>query len=52
MYALNYVASFSSAHLVFLELEEIHQHIDFKTLDENNNEFIPVSFYLWLLNKQ
>ena len=37
MHALNYVARFSSAHLVFSELEDIHQHIDFQTIDENNN---------------
>ena len=37
MHALNYVASFSSAHLVFLELEDVRQHIDFQTIDENNN---------------
>ena len=33
-------------HLVFLELENIHQHLDFKILDENNNEVIPRTFYL------
>ena len=48
----NYKATFSPAHLVFLELD-IHQpHLDFKILDENNNEVIPKTFYLQLLNKQ
>ena len=51
-HALNYAASFSTAHLVFLELEDIHQHLDFRILDENNNEVIPASFYLQLLNKE
>ena len=51
-HALNYAASFSLAHLAFLELEGIHQHLDFKILDENNNNVIPVSFYLRLLHKQ
>ena len=41
-----------SAHLVFLELD-IHQpHLDFKILDGNNNEVIPRTFDLQLLNKQ
>ena len=52
IHVLNYGASFSLAHLVFLELEDMHQHLDFKVLDENNNEVIAVSFYLRLLNKQ
>ena len=52
MHVLNYGASFFPAHLVFLELEGIHQHLDFKILDENNNNVIPVSFYLRLLHKQ
>ena len=48
----NYKATFSPIHLVFLELD-IHQpHLDFKILDENNNEVIPRTFYLQLLNKQ
>ena len=33
-HVLNYAASFSLAHLTFLELEDIHQHLDFKILDE------------------
>ena len=40
------------SYLVFLELEDIHEHLDSKILDENNNEVIPVSFYLRLLNKE
>ena len=52
MHVLNYGESFSPAYLVFLELEDIHQNLDFKILDENNNKVFPVSFYLWLLNKQ
>ena len=52
MHVLNYGESFSPTYLVFLELEDIHQNLDFKILDENNNKVFPVSFYLWLLNKQ
>ena len=52
MHVLNYNASFSPDRLVFLELEDIHQHLDFKILDENNDEVIPIAFYLPLLNKQ
>ena len=45
MHVSNYNATFSPAHLVFLELEGIHQpHLDFKVLDENNNEVIPRTF--------
>ena len=44
---------FSPVHLVFLELEEIHQpHLDFKALDENNSKVISRTFYLHLLNKE
>ena len=47
MYVSNYNATFSPVHLVFLELEDIHQpHLDFKLLDENNNKVIPRTFYL------
>ena len=41
-----------SVHLVFLELDIYQPHLDFKILDENNNEVIPRTFYLQLLNKQ
>ena len=51
-HVLNDSASFSPAHLVVLELEDIHQHLDFKILDENNNDVIPRTFHLQLLNKQ
>ena len=52
MHVSNYYTIFSPAHLIFLELEDIHQHLDFKILDGNNNEVIPMTFYLQLLNKQ
>ena len=52
MHVLNYNASFSQPHLVFLELGDIHQHLGFKILDESNNEVIPITFCLQLLNKQ
>ena len=48
----NYKAIFSPIHLVLLELEIDQPHLDFKILDENNNEVIPRKFYLQLLNKQ
>ena len=52
MHVSNYKATFSPIHLVFLELEIDQPHLDFKILDENNNEVIPKTFYLQLLNKQ
>ena len=53
MHVFNYNASSSPALLVFLELEDIHRaHLDFKMLDENNNEVISIAFYLQLLNKE
>ena len=51
MYVFDYEASFSPKHLVFLELDTHRPHLDFKILDENNNEVIPRTFYLQLLNK-
>ena len=51
-HVLNYAASFSTDHLVFLKLEDIYHQLYFKILDENNNDVIPVSFYLRLLNKE
>ena len=48
----NYKATFSPIHLAFLELETDRSHLDFKILDENNNEVISKTFYLQLLNKQ
>ena len=52
MHVSNYKATFSPIHLVFLELGIDQPHLDFKILDENNNEVIPRTFYLQLLNKQ
>ena len=40
MHVSNYKTTFSPIRLVFLELEDINQHLDFKILDENNNEVI------------
>ena len=52
MLVSNYKATFSQVRLLLLELD-IHQpHINFKILDENNNEVIPRTFYLQLLNKE
>ena len=48
----NYRATFSPIHLVFLELDIDQPHLDFKILDENNNEIIPTTFHLQLLNKE
>ena len=47
-----YKATFSSIHSVFLELDIDQPHLDFKINDENNNEVIPRTFYLQLLNKE
>ena len=52
MHVSNYKATFSPIHLVFLELDIDQPHLDFKILDENNNEVIPRAFYLQLLNKE
>ena len=53
MHVSNYNATFSPVHLVFLELKDIHQpHLNFKVLDENNNEVIPRTSHLQLLNKE
>ena len=52
MHISNYKATFSPIHLVFLELDTHRSHPDFKILDENNNEIIPGTFCLQLLNKQ
>ena len=51
MHVSNYKATFSPIHLVFLELDIDQPHLDFKILDENNNEVIPRTFYLQVLNK-
>ena len=52
MHVSNYKAIFSLIHLVVLELNTDQHHLDIKILDENNNEVIPKTFYLQLLNKQ
>ena len=52
MHVSKYKATFSPIHLVFLELDIDQPHLDFKILDENNNEVIPRTFYLQLLNKE
>ena len=45
MHVSNYKATFSPVHLVFLELEDIHQHLDFKILNfSRKNEIIPKTF--------
>ena len=51
MHVSNYKAIFSPIHLVFLELDIDQPHLDFKILDESNNEVIPRTFYLQLLNE-
>ena len=51
MHVYNYEATFSPIHLVFLELDTHRPHLDFKILDENNNEVIARTLYLLLLNK-
>ena len=52
MHVFNNNSSFSQAHLVYLELEDMHQpHLDFRTLNENNNDILR-TFYLQLLNKE
>ena len=52
MHVSNNKSTFSIMHLIFLELDTHRHHRDFKILDENNNEVIPMTFYLQLLNKQ
>ena len=44
MHVSNHKVTFSSMHLVFLELDTHRHHLDFKILDENNNEVIPKTF--------
>ena len=52
MQVSDYKKTFSPIQLVFLELDTRRHHLDLKILDENNNEIIPRTFYLQLLNKQ
>ena len=51
MQVSDYEATFSQMHLVLLELDTRWHHLDFKILNENNNEVIPRTFYLQLLYK-
>ena len=51
MHVSDYKAAFSPMHLVFLELDMHRNHLDFKILDEKNNEVIPRTLHLQLLNK-
>ena len=48
----DYKSTFSQINIVFLELDMHRNHLNFKILDENNNEVISRTFYLQLLNKQ
>ena len=52
MHVSSYKPTFFQIHLVFLELDIDQSHLDFKILDENNNEIVPKTSYLQLLNKQ
>ena len=52
MQVSNYKATFPPMHLVFLELDAYRPHLDFKILDENNNEVFSRTLYLQLLNKE
>ena len=52
LHVSNNKATFSPIHLVFLELDINQTHLDFKILNENNNEVIPRTFYLQLLYKE
>ena len=51
MHVSNYEATCSQIYLVFLELGIDQPHLDFKILDESNNEVIPRTFYLQLLKR-
>ena len=51
MQVSDYELAFSPMHLVFLELETHHCHLDFKLLDENNNAVTFRTFYEHSLNK-
>ena len=49
------ISLLSSISIIFYKSTFSHtsrHHLDFKILDENNNEVIPRTFYLQLLNKQ
>ena len=51
MHVSNNKATFSPMHLVFLELDTHRPYMDFKILDEKNNEVITRTFHLQLLKK-
>ena len=51
MQVSDYTSAITAMHLVFLEIDTHHCHLDFKLLDENNNVNILRTFYLQLLNK-
>ena len=46
-----YKSAFTPIHLVFLELDIHHSHLDFEIFDENNTAIISKKFFLQLLNK-
>ena len=52
MHVSNYKATSSPLPLGFLELDTHRPHLDFKILDENNNEVVPRTFYIQMLNKE
>ena len=52
MHVFNYNATFSPVHLILLELDIYQPYLDFKILNENNNEVIPRTLYLQLFNKE
>ena len=48
MFVSNYNANFSPVHLVFLELEDIHQsHLDFKVIDDLSI-YLPIYLSIYL----
>ena len=51
MHVSNCKPTFSPMKLVFLELNTHRPNLDFEIIYENNNEVIPRTFYLELLNK-
>ena len=52
MQVSDYEVTFHPMYLVLLELGTHRHYLDFKILDENDNEVIRRTFYLQLLNKQ
>ena len=47
----NYRVRFTPMHLVFLELDSHHLHLDFQLLNENSNVIITRKLHLQLLDK-